>query len=181
MPRLTLGHITIAVRDLDAMVAFYAEVLGFRVTDRGEAGPDSRMAFLSQDPTAHHQILLISGLVVGDHQFVLTDHVAFRTGSLDDLRAVRAKLEASGVDSIIPVTHGNAWSLYFADPEGNGLEIFVDTPFHVAQPFLGSIDLDLSDAEVEATTRSAVQDQPEFQPLAQWQQAFAAHLASDPA
>ena len=177
-PRLTLGHVTIAVRDLDAMVAFYTEVLGFHVTNRGEAGPDSQLAFLSQDPTAHHQVLLVTGLAVGEHQFVLADHLAFRTGSLDDLRAIGAKLEAAGVDDIIPVTHGNAWSLYFTDPEGNGLEVFVDTPFHVAQPFLGSIDLSQTDAELEAETLAAVADQPEFQPLAQWQQAFADRLAS---
>ncbi len=31
-PRLSLGHATLAVRDLDAMVAFYTTVLGFLVT-----------------------------------------------------------------------------------------------------------------------------------------------------
>ncbi len=177
-PRLTLGHVTIAVRDLDAMVAFYTEVLGFHVTNRGEAGPDSELAFISQDPTAHHQILLVSGLPVGDHQFVLADHLAFRTGNLDDLRAVQAELEAADVHDIIPVSHGNAWSIYFSDPEGNGLEVFVDTPFHVAQPYVESIDLGLSDADVEATTRAALEDKAEFQPLAQWQQALADRLAS---
>ena len=47
------------------------------------------------------------------------------------------RLAAAAVDSVIPVSHGNAWSLYFTDPEGNGLECFVDSPFHVAQPYAG--------------------------------------------
>ncbi len=178
-PRLTLGHTTLAVRELDVMVAFYTDVLGFHVTNRGSAGPDSELVFLSQDPTAHHQVLLVTGMEVGPHQFVLADHLAFRTDDLDDLRAIEANLEAAGVDDIIPVSHGNAWSIYFTDPEGNGLECFVDTPFHVAQPYLDSIDLRSSDVELTATTREKLDGQPEFQPFADWSAAFADRLASD--
>ena len=32
------------------------------------------------------------------------------------------------------MSHGNTLSIYFNDPEGNGLEVFWDTPWHVAQP-----------------------------------------------
>ena len=39
------------------------------------------------------------------------------------------------------MNHGNAWSLYFTDPEGNGLECFVDSPFHVTQPYADRLDL----------------------------------------
>ena len=94
------------------------------------------MAFISQDPTEHHQIVFVSGMPTGEHQFVMADHLAFRTGSLDDLRADRRdRLAEAGVEGVIPISHGNAWSLYFNDPEGNGLECFVDSPFHVAQPY----------------------------------------------
>ncbi len=40
-PRLTLGHTTLAVRDLDRMVAFYVDVLGFHVTNRARRHPGS--------------------------------------------------------------------------------------------------------------------------------------------
>ena len=178
-PRLILGHTTLAVRDIDVMVAFYTDVLGFHVTNRGRAGDDAELVFISQDPTAHHQILFVSGMTVGENQFVLTDHLAFRTGDLDDLRAIRANLEAAGVDDMIPVSHGNAWSIYFTDPEGNGLECFVDTPFHVAQPYLDTIDLDSSEDDLAATTGAKLQDQPEFQPFTEWRAAFATRLLSE--
>ena len=109
----------------------------------------------------------------------MVDHLAFRTGSLDDLRAIRARLTEAGVEGIIPICHGNAWSLYFNDCEGNGVECFVDTPFHVAQPFAQGYDLDQSDEEILETTRKLVEDQPEYRPMAQWQEEFAASLEKD--
>ena len=46
-PRLSLGHATLAARDLDRLSAFYCDVLGFVMTNRGPAGPDSELVFLS--------------------------------------------------------------------------------------------------------------------------------------
>lgn len=180
-PRLNLGHATLAVRDLDRMVGFYTEVLGFHVTNRGEPIPGmGEMAFISQDPTQHHQIVLVETPEPAQRAFMMADHLAFRTGTLDDLRAISSQLAASEVTSVIPISHGNSWSLYFTDPEGNGLECFVDTPFHVAQPYADGLDLSASDAEIEATTRSKIESLPEFQPFDAWRAAFAARLGHSP-
>ncbi len=178
-PRLSLSHATVAVRDLDAMLDFYCGVLGFAVTNRGKAPDGSELAFVSQDPSEHHQMVFISGLPGTEHQFVLADHMAFRTGSLDDLRAIGARLEEAGIEGVIPISHGNAWSLYFNDPEGNGLECFVDSPFHVAQPYADGLDLSADDETIEADTRAKIQDDEEFQSMADWRAAFRARLDSD--
>jgi catechol 2,3-dioxygenase len=176
-PRLTLGHTTLAARDLDDLSAFYRDVLGFHITNRGPVGEDgAELAFLSQDPTVHHQIAMVSGVAPPDAAFVLVDHLAFRTGTLDDLRALRANLLGAGIEGIIPICHGNAWSLYFSDCEGNGLECFVDTPFHVAQPFAQGFDLDKSDEEILEATRKLVEFDSEFQPMGEWQAEFAKRL-----
>ena len=177
-PRLRLSHSTIAVKDLETMIAFYGDVLGFHVTNRGEVPGGGEMAFVSQDPSEHHQIVFVAG-PTAEHQFVMADHLAFRTGSLDDLRAIGDRLEAAGVEGVIPISHGNAWSLYFTDPEGNGLECFVDSPFHVAQPYADGLDLSSSNDEIEADTRAKLEDKPEFQPLEEWQTAFASQLDAD--
>ncbi len=175
-PRLTLGHTTLAVTDLDASVAFYRDVLGFHVTNRGEPVPGApEMAFLSQDPTAHHQIVMVSGAEPRAHDFVLSDHLAFRTTTLDELRSIRRALDVAGVE-VIPIDHGNSWSLYFHDPEGNGLECFVDTPFHVAQPFADALDLSLSDEELVDATRARIESEPEFRPYDEWRADLAAAL-----
>jgi catechol-2,3-dioxygenase len=176
-PRLTLGHSTLAARDLDRLSAFYCDVLGFQVTNRGPVGDDgAELAFLSQDPANHHQIAMVSGVPLPDPGFVMVDHLAFRTGTLDDLRTLRAGLQAAGVEGILPICHGNAWSLYFKDPEGNGIECFVDTPFHVAQPYGKGFDLDQNDDEVRQATREMIESDPEFQPMSEWREEFARKL-----
>ncbi|MFZ4719666.1 MAG: VOC family protein [Ilumatobacteraceae bacterium] len=176
-PRLHLGHATIAVRDLDAAVAFYTEVLGFLVTNRGEPMPGmGEMAFLSQDPTAHHQIVLVATPEPPARGFMFADHMAFRTDTLAELRVIGDRLAAAGITNVAPVSHGNAWSLYFTDPWGNGLECFVDTPFHVAQPYGDGLDLSLSDEEITDITRTKLEPLPEFQPFDEWRAALAARL-----
>lgn len=175
-PQLRLSHATIAVRNLDVMLDFYCGTLGFHVTNRGDMPDGSQMAFVSQDPAEHHQIVFISGMPGPEHRFVMVDHIAFRTGSLDDLRAIGARLDDAGVEGVIPINHGNAWSLYLNDPEGNGLECFVDSPFHVAQPFADQLDLATDDATIEADTRAKIQDDDEFQSLTAWQEAFRSRL-----
>lgn len=175
-PSLTLGHTTRMVRDMDRMVAFYGDVLGFLVNDRGIVA-DTELAFMSQDTANHHQFVLISGDAKPDPAVLLIDHFAFRAGTLDDLRTIRTNLLDAEVGEIMPISHGNAWSLYFRDPEGNGVECFVDTPFHVAQPFAAEeFDLDQSDGEIEEWTRKLAGAGADFQPMSQWRAAFAERL-----
>jgi catechol 2,3-dioxygenase len=175
-PRLTLGHTTLAARDLDRLSAFYCDVLGFHVTNRGPVPGGSEIAFLSQDASAHHQIAMVGGLEPPDAAFVMVDHLAFRTGTLDDLRVLHEKLLAAEVDPILPICHGNAWSLYFNDCEGNGVECFVDTPFHVAQPFAQGFDLDQRDEDIVEATRELIESEPEFRPFEEWREEFTKRL-----
>ena len=175
-PRLTLGHSTLAARDLDRLSAFYCDVLGFVITNRGSAGPDGELLFLSADPGSHHQIAMTSGVDVPASAFVMVDHFAFQTGTLDDLRSIHANLIAGGVEGILQICHGNAWSLYFSDCEGNGLECYVDTPFHVAQPFASGFDLSSSNEEILKTTIELIESEPEFMPMSEFQEDLAKRL-----
>ena len=51
------------------------------------------------------------------------------------------------------MNHGNSWSLYFNDPEDNTVEIYMDTPWYVAQPFADDLDLDLPDDRSTASPK----------------------------
>ncbi len=175
-PRLAIGHSTLAARDLPALRDFYCDVLGFEVTNSGPISGDQELVFLSQDPSAHHQIAMVGGAMTGDSDFVMVDHLAFRTATLADLRIIHANLLDAGIAEILQIDHGNAWSLYFNDPEGNGVETYVDTPFHVAQPYAGTWDIDASDEQIEATTRQALADKPEFQLMKDWSANLARRL-----
>ena len=169
-------HFSFTVSDIERSIEFYRDVLGFHVTNRGEVPGGTKMAFISQDPDNHHQIAMVEASEPVNHAFMLVDHLAFRTGSLADLRVLRDRLTAAGVQPILPICHGNAWSLYFNDPEGNGLECFVDSPFHVAQPFADGFNLDQSDGEIVEATRRRIESEPEFQSMAEWRATFETQL-----
>lgn len=176
--RLRLGHATVPARDLDAQVAFYTEVLGFHVTNRGEPMPGmGEMVFISQTPQEHHQIVLVHTPDPAPRGFMFADHLAFHVETLDELREVAHRLVAAGNTSGVPVSHGNAWSVYFTDPEGNGLECFVDTPFHVAQPYGDGLDLTKADDVIENETLDKLRPLPEFQPFDEWRASMTKRLA----
>jgi catechol 2,3-dioxygenase len=160
--RPTLSHMGIFVTDMERMVRFYAEVLGLTVTDRGQGITfDNELAFLSSDPEKHHQVALASGRPK-DATFSTVMQASFAVGSLDDLRAVKAKALANGATGLRALDHGNAWSIYFKDPEGNTVEVYLDTAFHVPQPHGDPLDLDMSDEEILRTTEAACRKDPGF-------------------
>ena len=71
LPEMSFGHIGINVADMEPMVKFYTEILGFKLTDRGKGGGANgpELVFLSRDPEEHHQIVL-----VGDEATRRTQH-----------------------------------------------------------------------------------------------------------
>jgi catechol-2,3-dioxygenase len=164
--RLEVAHAVLYVHDVDTMIEFYTNTLGFEVTDRGPFSRGDEIVFLSQTATAHHQLAFITGRPAPEPSNNV-NHVAFRTdGTLDDLRALKKTLDAdSRVTEIMPLTHGNAWSVYFRDPEFNGVEVFLDTPWHVRQPQGQPLDLDKSNDEIVEFTHSHFSTEPEFGPI----------------
>jgi catechol-2,3-dioxygenase len=147
-----LSHLGLPVRDLERMLEFYAKVLGLTVSDRGiSPRRGQEMAFLTGDPEVHHQLALVAA-DAEDDAGRRVDHLAFEVASLADLRAVRDRAVAEGA-AIRTSNHGNAWAIYFTDPEGIAVEVFAATPFAMPQPFGQPFDLDQADAEILDATR----------------------------
>ena len=173
--KLALSHIGVHCTDIARMKAFYTRVLGFTVTDEGPIH-GGHMVFLSRDPRDHHQIALATGRPAGSYNVV--NQISLRAGSLDDLRRVWAAVKAENAKEINPVSHGIAWSVYFHDPEGNRVEVFVDTPWYVAQPRRDPLDLTRSDAEIEAATLALIEREPSFRPVGDWRAAIGKTMAA---
>jgi catechol 2,3-dioxygenase len=123
----SLGHVVIRVTDRDRAERFYGGVLGLPLCARlDEDG--FKMAFFSLGNHHDFAVMEVSGegssrseTAVGLH------HVAFNIGTtLEELREARAKLEAAGI-ATQPIDHEVTKSLYFHDPDGNGVEVYVDT------------------------------------------------------
>ena len=170
IPQLSFSHMGIFVTDPARMEDFYTRVLGFAVTDRGLLGSVA-LIFLSRDPRDHHQIVLASGrpALAG---FNPINQISFRMADFAALREMHRRLEAEGVSELSPASHGNALSVYFKDPEGNRLELFVDTPWYVEQPARAPIDMKLSDAEIWAWAERDARSRPGFRPVEEWRAAL---------
>lgn len=166
VPGLAFSHMGIFVADLARMEEFYTRVLGFIVTDRGPLGSAS-LVFLSRNPSEHHQIVLVSGRPAAE-AFNPINQVSFRVDGLAGLREMHRRLQEEGVKELAPVSHGNALSVYFRDPEGNRLELFIDTPWYVEQPVRVPIDLGRPEAEIWEWAERDARSRPGFQPVEEW-------------
>jgi catechol 2,3-dioxygenase-like lactoylglutathione lyase family enzyme len=175
IPPVHFSHVGLYVRDLARMERFYTGFLGFLVTDRGELGT-TQLVFLSRDPRDHHQIVLVSGRPE-DASFSTVNQVSLRVNDLAALRHFHAEAPKHGASDIQPVTHGNALSVYLRDPEGNRLELFIDTPWYVTQPLREPLDLSLPDDALWRWAEEKARSLPGFRPVADWQLDFAERLA----
>lgn len=164
---LTFSHMGIYVRDLERMARFYKGPMGFFETDRGLLG-EVKLVFLSRDPSEHHQIVLAAGRPEGPG-FNLINHISFRVPDLATLRVVRSGIAAEpDISELVTVTHGNAISIYVRDPEGNRLEVFLDTPWYCEQPLRVPIDIERPDAEVMAQAEAVARRAPRFRSRDEW-------------
>jgi catechol 2,3-dioxygenase len=184
-PSLSFSHVGLNVRDLARMERFYTEVMGYTVTDRGEvAGTDA--VFISRDPLDHHQLVLATGRpdelppnTRNPFFGPCINQISFRVGGLADLRQMYQRLKGEGyLDSeMLAANHGISWSLYFPDPEGNILEVFVDTEWYIKQPQLQPLDFSKSDAEIHALTEKFCREAEGFEPMVEWRKAVAERMA----
>jgi catechol 2,3-dioxygenase len=119
-----LGHVVLRVTDRDRAERFYNGILGLPLCARfDEAG--MKMAFFSLGNHHDFAVMEVQGERSGRNNAGL-DHVAFNIGTtLDELREAKTKLEAAGI-SPRPIDHEVTKSLYFEDPDGNGIELYVD-------------------------------------------------------
>jgi catechol 2,3-dioxygenase len=172
-----LSHFGIHVTDMARMEDFYTRVLGLLVSDRGALANGPTLVFLSRDPDEHHQLVLATGRPPGGGYNVV-NQISFKLPGLADLKAMHARARETGVKEFRIVTHGNAWSVYFADPEGNRVELFVDTPWHTPQPFAEPFDLEAPAETIMAQTEAICRNRPGFAMRADWRQAQVDRMAS---
>ena len=122
-----LGHAVLKVRDIERAEGFYNGVLGLPVAARMQDG--LAMTFFTLGN--HHDFAVVA--VGPDGPEAAADspglfHVAFKVGnSVDQLRLVKKELEAAGVPIEMTADHTVSQSIYVRDPDGNGVELYVDT------------------------------------------------------
>jgi catechol 2,3-dioxygenase len=122
-----LGHVVLQVTDRERAEQFYGDFLGLPLCARYDED-GMKMAFFTLGNHHDFAVLEVSG--EGDpagNNAAGLHHVAFNIGTtIEELREAKKKLDAAGID-VQPVDHEVTKSLYFQDPDGNGIELYVDT------------------------------------------------------
>jgi catechol-2,3-dioxygenase len=122
-------HVVYRTRRFQQMIEWYRTVFDCRVQYQNPA-----LAFLTYDDE-HHRVALINlDAVMPDapagaderRSPIGVDHVAYTYGSVDDLFENYAQLKAKGILPYWCVHHGVTLSMYYADPDGNQMELQVD-------------------------------------------------------
>jgi catechol 2,3-dioxygenase len=120
-----LGHVVLKVKDLERSVAFYTQVMGFRVSD---VYPDTMMkggmVFLRCN-TDHHCLALIGG-AKEEASAREMHHLAFEVATLDEVVRAREHLRRHGVriDFEGRRRAGCQVAVEFRDPDNHFLEIY---------------------------------------------------------
>ncbi|MFN7223303.1 MAG: VOC family protein [Paracoccaceae bacterium] len=126
-PGTRVGHVHLKVSDLDRAIAFYSGLLGFGVTQR--YGPQA--AFLAAGGY-HHHIGLNTWESAGGtppppgHTGLY--HTAFLFTDRKALAQVFKRLVTAGWPIDGAADHGVSEAIYLTDPDGNGVELYVDHP-----------------------------------------------------
>ena len=72
------------------------------------------------------------------------------------MKEYHQRIKAEGVEIDRIVSHGNAFGMYFFDPEGNRIELYCKTGFDVPQPHGDPIDLEAPNEELIGIARAAI-------------------------
>lgn len=120
-----LHHTTFTTKRLDEMVKWYEVVAGLTPVFYGERG-----AWLTNDE-ANHRIAMLAppemkhpvdkGHTTGLH------HTAFEYPDFDSWLDNYIRLRNEGILPFLQLDHGMTVSVYYQDPDGNGVEIQVDS------------------------------------------------------
>lgn len=119
-----LHHATFMTLDIDAMVRWYELVVGMQPVYYAE-----HAAWLTNDE-ANHRIALLrlpgTKVPVDKPHTAGLHHTAFEYANFDQWLNNYVRLREEGITPALCLHHGMTMSMYYVDPDGNGVEIQVD-------------------------------------------------------
>lgn len=118
-----LGHVVLKTYDVERLRKWYCDAFGGHVVY--ERLPI--LSFIAYDDE-HHRIAFgqIPGTPPESRGPSTLHHMGFFFDSVRDLLRNYVELKSKGILPNFPVNHGPVLSLYYADPDGNGVEFAVD-------------------------------------------------------
>ncbi len=117
-------HVNLKTTRLQEMIDFYGSLVGAEVVFQDDVG-----AWLSNDAANHRVALLAFPNFVDDAEKDTRTgmhHSAFEYDSFEDLNSSYVRLRDAGITPAMCLDHGRTFSYYYADPDGNNVELQVD-------------------------------------------------------
>ena len=167
MPITRLNHAVLYVREVERSVAFYTDVLGFRVLDVLPEGFRGAAFLQAPGSTNDHDLGLFeigpeAAASPAGRGAVGLYHLAWEVDTLAELERLAARLSEAGA-LVGSSDHGTTKSLYGQDPDGIEFEIAwivpadqIDDGAIEARKRIGRLDLDQELARYGAETRGGV-------------------------
>ena len=117
-----LSHAVLRTSRLKQMIEWYKTVLNAEVMFENDF-----IAFMTYDDE-HHRIAFIAfpGVVEKPKGSAGLDHLAFFYPTLSDWITTYERLKADGITPRVSIHHGLTMSLYYRDPDDNGVELSID-------------------------------------------------------
>ena len=120
-----VGHVVLNVSDVAASTKFYTEILGF---DIAVQRPDGSATFLTCGEI-HHDLALFQApaeAAPARKGNIGLNHFAVQVDDYDSLRDLYHSLLENDIPVDRTTDHGMTGSVYFEDPDGNGIEFYYD-------------------------------------------------------
>ena len=117
-------HVNLKTTRLQEMIDYYGTLVGAEVVFQDQVG-----AWLSNDRANHRVALLAFPNFVDDAEKDTRTgmhHSAFEYASFDEMMSSYVRLREEGITPAICLDHGMTFSYYYADPDGNNVELQVD-------------------------------------------------------
>ena len=181
-PKLAMHQVGVYVADIDKLQAFYEKTLGYLVTGKGRlpqigTQPAADVVYLTRDPNQVAQLILVSGRDPKVKSSI--NQITFRVPDIATLRGINEQLrQNTGCANFRPINHGNSYSLYCDDPEGNALEISFESEYYIPAPIAWPLDFGMDDATLLKHVSDRVHSTPGFMPRAEWKARSRAELVA---
>jgi catechol-2,3-dioxygenase len=134
---IRLSHAVLKTYDVERLRRWYCDVLEARVAF--EQLP--MVSFITYDEEHHRLgIAMQTGEPTGpDPRVPGLAHLAFTYANITDLLNTYDRVRKQGIEPRYCVNHGPTISIYYDDPDGNGVELLIDR-FTTAEEAQGFID-----------------------------------------
>ena len=116
------AHFVLRSSNIQAMIDWYSAVLNMHVVQRTDY-----ICFLTYDDEHHRLgIVNLAGLKAPDAQTSGLAHVAYTFADIGALLSTYVRVKKLGIAPARCIHHGPTVSIYYRDPDGNGVELQVD-------------------------------------------------------